>query len=174
MQNAAVPSASDGGFPPGCDGPDCFDSLAAAGVEPVLEVYVRVAVRDDELDPLAQLRQLGVPFHRHRAGRHLHLASVGVASGCEKRARASHRDLSIDSRILSDTESQTLSKMAGWNLNRLRDPISSDPHRRHASPTHCQESPLSRNAASTGGREPADARGYRKAWRVSSWGIARG
>src|SRR5262245_7217138 len=48
----------------GGDGPDGFDLFAAAGVNPVVEVHTGVAVRDDELEPLAQCRQLAARLAR--------------------------------------------------------------------------------------------------------------
>src|SRR5262245_3038614 len=46
----------------GGDGPDGLDFVAAAGVEPVIEVHARIAMRHDELDALAERRQLAARF----------------------------------------------------------------------------------------------------------------
>ena len=42
--------------------PDGFHPVAAAGVDPVVKVHVRIAVRDDELESLAEGRQLAAAF----------------------------------------------------------------------------------------------------------------
>ena len=53
-------------LPPGGDRPDGLDAVAAHGVEAVVEVDRRVAVRHDELQPVAEPRQLRARRRRSR------------------------------------------------------------------------------------------------------------